>query len=84
MTVRIRNLIDLRRQLQMKLNREMILQPSRTEVSEIDREFLKDLQEVIERNLSEPDFNVEDLSKRLYMSRTTVYRKILALSGETP
>jgi signal transduction histidine kinase/DNA-binding response OmpR family regulator len=81
---RIRNLIDLRRQLQMKLNREMVLQPSRIEVSEIDREFIKDLQEVIEKNLSDPEFNVEDLSKRLYMSRSTVYRKIQALSGETP
>jgi signal transduction histidine kinase/DNA-binding response OmpR family regulator/ligand-binding sensor domain-containing protein len=82
--VRIRNLIDLRRQLQLKLNREMVLQPSRIEISEMDREFLKELQEVIEQNMSEPDFNVEDLSKRLYMSRTTVYRKVQALSGETP
>jgi signal transduction histidine kinase/DNA-binding response OmpR family regulator len=84
LSARIRNLIELRRQLQLKLNREMILQPSRIAMSEMDREFLKDLQEVIEKNLSDPDFNVEDLSKRLYMSRTTVYRKIQALSGETP
>ncbi|MCP5055005.1 MAG: response regulator [bacterium] len=81
---RIRNLIQLRQQLQLKLNREMVLQPSRVGGSEMDREFVKDLQEVIERNLSDPDFNVEDLSKRLYMSRTTVYRKVQALSGESP
>jgi signal transduction histidine kinase/DNA-binding response OmpR family regulator len=81
---RIKNLIDLRRQLQSKLNREMVFQPSRLAFSDIDREFLNDLQEVIETNLSDPDLNVEMLSKRLYMSRTTLYRKIQALSGEAP
>jgi signal transduction histidine kinase/DNA-binding response OmpR family regulator len=81
---RIKNLIDLRRQLQLKLNREMVFQPSRMAFSDIDREFLTELQEVIEKNLSDPDLNVEMLSKRLYMSRTTLYRKIQALSGEPP
>jgi signal transduction histidine kinase/DNA-binding response OmpR family regulator len=81
---RIKNLVDLRRQLQMKLNREMVFHPSRLAFSDIDQEFLNDLQEVIEKNLSDPDLNVEMLSKRLYMSRTTLYRKIQALSGEAP
>jgi len=81
---RISNLIELRRQLQLSLNREMVLQPARMTVSAMDREFLNDLQAVLEKNLSDPDFNVEELSRRLYMSRTTVYRKIQALSGETP
>ena len=81
---RISNLIELRRQLQLSLNREMVLQPARMTVSTMDREFLNDLQAVLEKNLSDPDFNVEELSRRLYMSRTTVYRKIQALSGETP
>jgi signal transduction histidine kinase/DNA-binding response OmpR family regulator len=82
--VRIKNLIELRRQLQLKLNREMLLQPHRVELCRIDREFLKELQNVIEKNLSDSEFNVEDMSKRLYMSRTTLYRKVQALSGETP
>lgn len=81
---RIANLIELRRQLQLSLSREMSFQPSMVKVSNIDREFLDDLQSVLEKNLSDPDFNVEELSRRLYMSRTTVYRKIQALSGESP
>jgi len=81
---RIRNLIDLRRQMQLNINREMILQPSRLGISKIDREFLEDLQKAIRRNISEPELNVENLSKQLYMSRTTLYRKIQALSGESP
>jgi signal transduction histidine kinase/DNA-binding response OmpR family regulator len=81
---RIKNLIDLRRQLQQNLNREMTLQPVKTSVSEVDKEFFKDMHKVIEKNLSESDFNVEQMGKKLYMSRATLYRKIMALTGETP
>jgi signal transduction histidine kinase/ligand-binding sensor domain-containing protein/DNA-binding response OmpR family regulator len=81
---RIKNLIDLRRQLQMNINREMALQPVKTSVSKIDQEFLNQLHTIINKNLADEDFNVEQLAKKLYMDRSTLYRKILALTGEAP
>jgi signal transduction histidine kinase/DNA-binding NarL/FixJ family response regulator len=81
---RIKNLIELRRILQQTLHRELTRRPVKLEVSPIDREFLKDLKTVIDENIDDPDFNVEGLCKKLYMSRPTVYRKIQALSGESP
>jgi len=84
LSARIKNLIELRRQLHVKLDREMRLQPAKISISEIDKEFFRELEAVIEANLSEPEFNVEDMGKKLYMSRATLYRKIHALSGKTP
>jgi signal transduction histidine kinase/DNA-binding response OmpR family regulator len=81
---RIKNLVDLRRHLQQTIYRQMTLKPVKTSVSTIDKEFVKDLQEVINKNISDSEFNVEELCKRLYMGRTTLYRKILALTGEPP
>jgi AraC-like DNA-binding protein len=81
---RINNLIELRRNLHMALDREMMLQPEKVTVSHIDKEFITDLQEVIEKNLADPDFNVDLLCKKLYMSGATLYRKIHALSGKSP
>jgi signal transduction histidine kinase/DNA-binding response OmpR family regulator len=81
---RIKNLIDLRRHFQLTLHREMAKQPAKMPVSKIDVQFLKELREAIEKNLSDPDFNVGQLGKILYMSRATLYRKIHALSGESP
>lgn len=81
---RIKNLIDLRRLFHLTLDREMTLQPLKIAVSDVDREFIEDLKKTIEKNMSNPDFNVEDLGKRLYMSRATLYRKIHALSGQSP
>ena len=82
MCARIKNLIDLRRQLQLKRKRQMTLQPEEISVSSVDEQFYKELQEVIEKNLSDSRFNVEQLGKKLYMSRATLYRKIMALTGE--
>jgi signal transduction histidine kinase/ligand-binding sensor domain-containing protein/DNA-binding response OmpR family regulator len=81
---RIKNLIDLRRQLHSNINREMTLQPAEISVSTIDREFMKELQDVINKNLSDEEFNVEQLAKKLYMDRSTLYRKVLGLTGEAP
>jgi signal transduction histidine kinase/DNA-binding response OmpR family regulator len=81
---RIKNLIDLRRQWQKKIQREMNLQPADVQISSMDQQFFKEIQEVIEKNLSDDLFNVDKLGKKLYMSRTTLYRKILALTGEPP
>jgi DNA-binding response OmpR family regulator/two-component sensor histidine kinase len=81
---RIKNLIDLRRQLQLKIQRKKMLLPAEISVSSPDEKFLKEFQGIIEKNLSDPDFNVDELSKKLIMGRSTLFRKIQALTGETP
>jgi DNA-binding response OmpR family regulator len=81
---RIKNLIDLRRQLQQKVQSDMLQQPGEISVSSMDETFLKEMQKVIEENLGNQEFNVEQLSKKLYMSQSTLYRKIEALTGQTP
>jgi len=84
LAARVKNLIDLRRQLQLKIQRQKMLLPSEISASSMDETFLKEFQEVIEKNLSDPDFNVEELSRKLYMGRSTLHKKIRALTGETP
>ena len=81
---RIKNLIDLRRQLQLKFQRQMLLQPEEIKVSSMDRTFIKELLDLIEKHFSDPDFNVETLLKKFYMGRTSLYHKIMALTGESP
>jgi signal transduction histidine kinase/DNA-binding response OmpR family regulator/ligand-binding sensor domain-containing protein len=81
---RIKNLIDLRRQLQRKFQREMMLQPPEIKVSSMDEKFIKEIQDIIEKNISDSRFHVKQLSKKLYMDRVSIYRKMKALTGETP
>jgi len=80
---RIKNLIDLRLRLQETIQREMLLQPTEIAVSSIDREFMNELKEAIEKNLGDMDFGVDELAQSLYMSRTHLNRKVRALTGES-
>ena len=84
LAARVKNLIELRRQLQERIKNKMALQPHEISVSPMDEEFFNELKQAIEKKLPDPQFSVEELSGMLYMGRTTVYRKILALTGETP
>jgi signal transduction histidine kinase/DNA-binding response OmpR family regulator len=82
--IRIKNLIDLRSHLQQTVKREMTMQPAKISVSQNDRMFIKKLKEVIDKNISDPEFNVTQMCRDLDMSQPTLYRKIYALTGESP
>ena len=62
----------------------MAVKPREIDVPSIDETFIHELEDVIEANLSDPEFNVEQLKKKMIMGRTTLYRKITALTGLSP
>jgi AraC-like DNA-binding protein len=75
---------ERRRQLHENLKQGRPLLPGKAGLSQPDREFIEELQQAIDKDLTDPDFNVTQLVRQLYMSRVTLYRKIYALTGETP
>ena len=81
---RIQNLIDLRRQLQLKIQRHKMLLPAEISVSYLDDQFLGEFQHIIEENLDDPEFTIDILCEKLDMARSTLFKKIKALTGETP
>lgn len=53
-------------------------------IPDIDEEFVKRLENVISENLSNPAFSNKQLEESLYMSHSTLNRKMKALYGTTP
>ena len=45
-----------------------------------DRDFLKELQEIIRNNLKDPDFGVSALAREVGMSRSNLHKKVNALA----
>ncbi len=39
---------------------------------------------VVEKNILNPDFSVEEMSRQPFMSRVTMYKKLFTLTGKTP
>lgn len=57
---------------------------SELEVSSQDEKLLKDAVAAVEKNMDNPDFSVEELSRCLFISRVALYKKLLAITGKTP
>lgn len=53
-------------------------------LSKYDKEFLQKINDAVERNFADSEFNVETLSGIVCLSRTQLYRKCKALTGESP
>jgi DNA-binding response OmpR family regulator len=81
---RVKNLINQRRRLQQRIQMEMVGHSAELDLSSLDNQFIKNLRETIEKNLSEPEFGLDEMADALYMSRTTLYRKLISLTGQPP
>lgn len=81
--VRVRSLIEQRRQLAARFRREITLQPNDVAVTSMDEQFLQRLLEVIEVRLSDPDFDVRAFSRAVGMSRQHLNRKLKGLAGQS-
>lgn len=82
---RIENLL---RQRQLLKNLYQGAQEAEKEISEAhledrDRQFLKQLQAIIQKNLSDSEFGVEDMGQQIGLSRVQLYRKVKAMTGSS-
>jgi signal transduction histidine kinase/DNA-binding response OmpR family regulator len=85
--VRIKNLINIRRQLQQKYSTGEFRPVKRGEVkklSDLDERFMSKVMEVIESHISEEEFSIEEFDKEIGMGRVQIYRKLKALTGKSP
>jgi signal transduction histidine kinase/ligand-binding sensor domain-containing protein/DNA-binding response OmpR family regulator len=80
--VRIKNLITIRKRLYEKYSRGDYVWKKK-KISSLDERFMNKVTEVIENHISEEDFNIEQFSKEIGMSRVQLYRKLKALSGKS-
>jgi len=66
------------------INKAIDLEPAEVAITTIDEQFLADVKRIIEANMDNVNFTVDDLSNELHMHRTNVYKKIQFITGKTP
>ena len=50
----------------------------------IDKEIMDKATAIIEKNLDNPDFNVNTFAHEMALSRTNLFTKLKAITGQTP
>lgn len=79
---RVWNLLESRRKLREKFSRNMTLQPTNIALSSLDEKFLEKAIKYVEQHMGKDTLGVEELSREVGMSKTTLYRKLKALTNQ--
>lgn len=81
---KIDNQVSQQLALKSLLQRKVDVKRPDTELKSGNQAFVKQALQVVEENMGNPEFNVTHLSKQLFMSRVSMYKKIVLLTGKSP
>jgi len=78
---RIKALIRTRNKLKEHFSQDLNVEAQHATPGGLDKKFVNDFGALVETNIANVDFNVNDIARELGMSRVQVYRKVKALLG---
>lgn len=82
--VRLQNLLENRRRLQLRYASLPLPPPSEDPELKLEDAFLIKIREAVEKRLSDADFEMPQLERAMHMSRSQIFRKVKALTGRSP
>lgn len=81
--VRVRKLLEQRRKLREKFRKEFSADLEYIETTPEDK-FFKKVHEILQNHISEPEYTIEQLAGELNLSRSQVFRKVMAVTSFSP
>lgn len=80
----ITSIFENRRREKEAFRRKPLMFSRQAGMNKADEDLLARIVSIVEENLTDPNFGVELLSEQTNMSRSSLHRKIKALSGSSP
>lgn len=80
---RVKNLIEVRKQLQLKFQRSIFVNPTDFVTNVSDEKLIKKAIALVESNLDNLDFAIPEFILGMNMSKTGIYKKIKVLTGQS-
>lgn len=81
---KIKNILSQQENMRKTYQKQVDASPTEMAVDSPDELFIKKVLMLIDGNISNPNFSVEELSSEMFVSRYTLYKKILQMTGKTP
>jgi len=82
--LKIENLLQRISKLKLHYEKQLGFQGDLDAVESMDQRFLKQAIGIVEKQLSNHEFNVSEFAVQVGMSQTQLYRKLMALTGQAP
>jgi signal transduction histidine kinase/DNA-binding response OmpR family regulator len=81
---KIRNVLAHNDSVRKTYQRQVQATPAAVQIESADEVFVRNVLEIIEKNMDNPEFSVSELSVKFHASRSTFYKRVLLLTGKTP
>ena len=82
--IRVRKLIENRQKIKEAFGNNLINDSKKESLGEIEQNFINDFQAYVEKYITNPELNVDELADHLKLSRSQLYRKIKSLTNYSP
>lgn len=81
---RCNNLVNNRRRLQEYFTKQPAVEIPVLATNPLDKGFLDEVIAIFEQHLDDSEFTIDMLAQKMFVSRTRMYAKIKAITGQTP
>nr|WP_294946456.1 hybrid sensor histidine kinase/response regulator transcription factor [uncultured Mucilaginibacter sp.] len=81
---KLKNILAIQQDMRKTYQKQLDAKPTDVMPESFDEAFIKKALLLIEKNIDNADFSVEELSSELCVSRVTLYKRALTLTGMSP
>lgn len=84
LSLKVSRIIERQKKTREQFKRKVEITTTEVQITSMDEKFVKKAVDLVENNIANSDFLVEDLCREMGMSRVYFYKKILSLTDKTP
>jgi len=84
LTAQVKSIIQNRNKIKEKIRMNLPFDLTNENIHPLDKKLLENIQQVVSENYNNPKFDSNMFSKKLYLNRTHLFKKMKALTNQTP
>ena len=84
LTTKIQNMMRTRRRMLERYSKSLEVEPEKITFNAMDEALLKRAVAIVEKNMDNSEYSVDELSDDMAMSRATLFRKMRSVIGMSP
>ena len=82
--IRLRKLIENRQKMIESFGKSLVNDSKKTTLAETEQNFIDNFRSYVEKHISDPELNIEDVATNIGLSKSQLYRKIKSLTDYSP